>query len=169
MNSLSDEMFQCSWSCLRIFGRFVDIGKKHFVANAFLGLKAFDRSITYTSVDLALLIEHRGPYVQRLADMIELFDTEVLKAPKPVHRVPISDVAAAFRAMQSGKVVEKTVIVNDAASVINVELHPKLAQIRGDVSYLVTGRTGGLGRVLARWLIEKGAKHVVLVSRSGRD
>ncbi|MGM1064046.1 type I polyketide synthase [Saccharothrix sp. Mg75] len=38
---------------------------------------------------------------------------------------------------------------------------------RGTV--LVTGGTGGLGGVVARWLVEAGAAHVVLVSRSGED
>ncbi|KOV85285.1 type I polyketide synthase [Nocardia sp. NRRL S-836] len=38
---------------------------------------------------------------------------------------------------------------------------------RGTV--LVTGGTGGLGGVVARWLVEAGADHVVLVSRTGEN
>ncbi len=38
---------------------------------------------------------------------------------------------------------------------------------RGTV--LVTGGTGGLGGIVARWLVEHGADHVVLVSRRGED
>jgi acyl carrier protein len=34
-------------------------------------------------------------------------------------------------------------------------------------SYLVTGGLGGLGIQLAQWLVEKGARHLVLVGRSG--
>ncbi|MDI3284213.1 type I polyketide synthase [Polyangium sp. 15x6] len=34
-------------------------------------------------------------------------------------------------------------------------------------SFLVTGGLGGLGRLTARWLAEKGASHLVLVSRRG--
>jgi NAD(P)-dependent dehydrogenase (short-subunit alcohol dehydrogenase family)/acyl carrier protein len=39
--------------------------------------------------------------------------------------------------------------------------------IRGDASYLVTGGTGGLGLRVARWLVENGARNLVLSSRSG--
>ncbi|MCC6189483.1 MAG: SDR family NAD(P)-dependent oxidoreductase, partial [Anaerolineales bacterium] len=33
-------------------------------------------------------------------------------------------------------------------------------------AYLVTGATGGIGRHLARWLVEQGARHLVLLSRT---
>ena len=38
--------------------------------------------------------------------------------------------------------------------------------IRGDASYLVTGGFGGLGLSLARWLVDHGARHLVLAGRS---
>jgi NAD(P)-dependent dehydrogenase (short-subunit alcohol dehydrogenase family)/acyl carrier protein len=34
---------------------------------------------------------------------------------------------------------------------------------------LITGGTGGLGARIARWLAERGAEHLLLVSRSGKD
>jgi NAD(P)-dependent dehydrogenase (short-subunit alcohol dehydrogenase family) len=38
--------------------------------------------------------------------------------------------------------------------------------IRGDASYLITGGLGGLGLVVARWLLDSGAGNVVLSGRS---
>ena len=38
--------------------------------------------------------------------------------------------------------------------------------LRPDGPYLVTGGLGGLGRILAGWLVEKGARHLVLLGRS---
>lgn len=40
---------------------------------------------------------------------------------------------------------------------------------RSDASYVIVGGTGGLGRNLAIWMAENGAKHLVLISRSGGD
>jgi len=37
---------------------------------------------------------------------------------------------------------------------------------RPDVTYLVTGGLGGIGLELARWLVERGARHLLLLSRS---
>jgi NAD(P)-dependent dehydrogenase (short-subunit alcohol dehydrogenase family) len=39
--------------------------------------------------------------------------------------------------------------------------------IRSDATYLITGGFGGLGMEVARWLVENGARHLVLASRSG--
>jgi acyl transferase domain-containing protein/acyl carrier protein len=39
--------------------------------------------------------------------------------------------------------------------------------IQAEATYLITGGTGGLGLRLARWLVEQGARSLVLVSRRG--
>jgi NAD(P)-dependent dehydrogenase (short-subunit alcohol dehydrogenase family) len=46
---------------------------------------------------------------------------------------------------------------------------PKLGPglIRPDATYLITGGLGGFGLATARWLVEQGARHLVLVSLSG--
>ncbi len=38
--------------------------------------------------------------------------------------------------------------------------------IRGDASYLITGGCGAIGLALARWLVDRGARHVTLLGRS---
>jgi surfactin synthase thioesterase subunit/NAD(P)-dependent dehydrogenase (short-subunit alcohol dehydrogenase family)/acyl carrier protein len=45
-------------------------------------------------------------------------------------------------------------------------LPAKPPQVRGDGTYLVTGGLGMLGRSVVDWLIDNGAKHIVLTSRS---
>jgi acyl transferase domain-containing protein/surfactin synthase thioesterase subunit len=46
------------------------------------------------------------------------------------------------------------------------ELPARLPRVRGDATYLVTGGLGMLGRSVAKWLISKGAKHLVLTGRN---
>jgi acyl transferase domain-containing protein len=41
--------------------------------------------------------------------------------------------------------------------------------VRGEATYLVTGGLGALGLLVARWLVERGARHLVLVGRRGAD
>jgi NAD(P)-dependent dehydrogenase (short-subunit alcohol dehydrogenase family) len=38
--------------------------------------------------------------------------------------------------------------------------------LQADASYLIIGGTGGLGRSITRWMARKGAKHIILASRS---
>ncbi len=37
--------------------------------------------------------------------------------------------------------------------------------LRGDATYLITGGLGSLGLAVARWMVDRGARHLVLVSR----
>jgi len=52
---------------------------------------------------------------------------------------------------------------------------PRLAQtrmsapqvrFREDAAYVITGASGALGRQVARWMVEKGARHLILISRT---
>jgi acyl carrier protein/short-subunit dehydrogenase len=40
-------------------------------------------------------------------------------------------------------------------------------EVKADGCYLITGAFGGFGKVVANWLVELGARHLVLSSRSG--
>lgn len=53
----------------------------------------------------------------------------------------------------------------------NSQVQPSKRQplFRGDSSYLLVGCLGGLGRSLATWMIENGAKNLIFLSRSGSD
>ncbi|MDC0721162.1 type I polyketide synthase [Nannocystis bainbridge] len=44
---------------------------------------------------------------------------------------------------------------------------PAVVTARADATYLLTGGLGGLGLEAARWLVQAGARHLVLVGRSG--
>src|SRR5262249_34478283 len=40
-------------------------------------------------------------------------------------------------------------------------------QLRSDASYLITGGLGGLGLTVGRWMVDRGARHLVLAGRKG--
>ena len=41
------------------------------------------------------------------------------------------------------------------------------AFLREDISYLITGGTGGIGRAISSWMAQHGARNIILASRSG--
>jgi acyl transferase domain-containing protein/acyl carrier protein len=50
----------------------------------------------------------------------------------------------------------------------------QIQALSADASYLLTGGLGGVGRALARWMVEQGARHLIIASRnepspSGRE
>jgi NAD(P)-dependent dehydrogenase (short-subunit alcohol dehydrogenase family) len=70
------------------------------------------------------------------------------------------DAKAAFRWMAAGRHTGKIVLSCEANA------HPPLA---ADGAWLITGGAGGIGRLVAARLVERGARHVVLLGRRRSD
>ena len=85
--------------------------------------------------------------------------------PLEVTEFPISKLPEALkfmtRAAYRGKIVMN--MQNDQVRT----LPPRHATFRSDRSYLITGGASGFGLEIARWMGERGARHLVLLSRSG--
>ena len=78
-----------------------------------------------------------------------------------------SDIQTAFRTMQNGLHTGKVVLKASEHSVIPAlphDAHP--LQLRPDASYVLVGGLGGLGRGLAIYLADHGAKHLAFFSRT---
>ena len=43
---------------------------------------------------------------------------------------------------------------------------PERVPVRQDATYLITGGLGGIGLIIARWLVTRGARHLILAGRS---
>ena len=165
LNSLAGEAMQAGLRCLRPFGRFVELGKRDYVANTALGLRPFRRNLSYFGVDLDQLLAANFPLVERLlAEIAGHFAAGTL-SPLPYQTFDWHEAAAAFRLMQSGGHVGK-ILIRPAARPIATIL-PRTAFRPADGAHLVVGGTGGFGFETACWLAELGAATVVVASRSG--
>ena len=84
----------------------------------------------------------------------------------PVTTVPVSQIATAFRRMSEAGHIGKVVVSFDDKNALVQEQAGASLPIASDASYLVTGGTGGFGLETARWLVDNGARSLVLVARS---
>ena len=166
LNSLAGEAMIRSMDCLRPFGRFVELGKRDFYANTQLGLRPFRRNLTYFGVDIdQLLIEHRDLTRQLFGELVSLFAEGVL-TPLP-HRIFDGErIGDAFRLMQRaghiGKIVVRpAVVATDTASVSG------RFPVDASGQHVIIGGTSGFGLATAAWLAGRGARSIVLASRSG--
>jgi NADP-dependent 3-hydroxy acid dehydrogenase YdfG len=169
LNSLAGNALRETWDCLAHFGRFIEIGKRDIVRNSRLEMAKFEHNAMFASVDLTVVAAERPKIMKRLLmDVFSLMDQKVIRPISPVTVFPIADVEAAFRALQGGKVMGKVVIVpGETDQVRAVPAKTPNNLLSADATYVLIGGTGGLGRSMARWMISKGARNLVLVSRSG--
>ncbi len=165
LNSLPGEYISRSLSILAAYGRFVEIGKTDIYQNKPLGLFPFRNNLSYFALDLERVCRERPDLLRSLfLELMALFEQGSLK-PLPHNIFPVEDAANAFRYMSRRKNIGKVVISFSNAEAKNRSDRP--AAPRADATYLITGGHGGLGLAVARWLVEKGARHLVLLSRSG--
>ena len=168
LNSLAGQAIPRSLECLREGGRFLELGKRDIYENSEIGLRPFKNCLTYIAIDLARQISP-ARFKVLVAKVKRLVDQDIIK-PLPHAVFPVTRAQEAFRHMAQGRHIGKLVLNFDSQSAI---AEPELDRSKGSFSsngtYLITGGTRGFGLEVAEFLANRGARHLVLVSRSGKS
>jgi len=163
-NSLSGEFIPASLSVLKPQGQFIEIGKRG-VWNA-QKVAQVKPDVVYHLVDLMSVAQQQPQTIQTLLHclMAEFESGELRWSPTdrrsshPQTIFPATKIVEALQMMQQARHIGKIVIT-----------HTPTESLQPDATYLITGGMGGLGLRVARWLVEKGAKHLVLLGRNQPD
>ncbi|KAI0596521.1 hypothetical protein F4775DRAFT_594205 [Biscogniauxia sp. FL1348] len=170
LNSLAGELLKETWRCIAMFGFFLEIGKRDIYANTRLEMRPFDKHVTFSAVDLSAVFMHRPMLGSRiLADCFKLFYEGKVSVMKPITTFPVDQIEAAFRFMQAGKHAGKIVVTvpEDAQVMVAPKTDPYF--LKRDATYVIAGGAGGLGMEISKWMVEHGARNIVLLSRSGAE
>src|SRR5262249_10611287 len=168
LNALAGEAIPMGLSCLAEFGRFIEIGKRDIYQNSRIPLRPLRNNASFHVVAMdAVFAGDESLTREMLAKIARLIEKGALR-PLPFRAFPANNVDAAFRLMAAGKHVGK-VIVSFPEVFVRRRGEPITSkfEIKSDGCYLITGAFGGFGKVLAHWLAQSGARHLVLSSRSG--
>ena len=166
LNSLAGRAMEESLKVLKPFGRFIELGKRDFIADTRLGLRPFARNLTYFGVDADQLIAAQPDLVRKLMNELSEQFSAGLLIPLPYEAISADNVHGAFRLMQSSGHVGKIIIrppvsrpLSDSSVVFTAS---------GEGVHLVVGGGTGFGRATAEWLARSGARRIVIASRQGR-
>ena len=170
LNSLAGEAIPLSISVLAPYGRFIEIGKQDIYRNSKLGLGPFRNNLSFFAVDVDRMFLERPDFSEELfRELMKHFEEQTLH-PLP-HRVfPMFKVRDAFRYMARALHIGKIVLsLQDPDLVVApaTDATQEKVTFRVDGTYLITGGLGGFSLAVAKWLVENGAKHLVLMGRSG--
>jgi acyl transferase domain-containing protein/NADPH:quinone reductase-like Zn-dependent oxidoreductase/SAM-dependent methyltransferase/acyl carrier protein len=168
LNSLAGEAIPMGLSCLAEFGRFIEIGKRDIYQNSRIPLWPMRRNVSFHVVAMDAVFNRDADLTrQLLGDVATLIEEKSLR-PLPYRSFPACRADAAFRLMAQGRHIGKIVIAFAKPFISRWgKRPPRPFQIKEDGAYLITGAFGGFGRVIARWLADGGAKHLVLLGRNG--
>ncbi|XP_016987664.1 fatty acid synthase [Drosophila rhopaloa] len=174
LNSLSEEKLQASIRCLALNGRFLEIGKFDLSNNTPMGMSVFLKNTSFHGILLDSVMEGEEEMQLTVAKLV----TEGIKSgavqPLPTTVFAEQEIEKAFRFMASGKHIGK-VVIKVRLEEEQQAAFPRLRQIQAiprsymhpEKSYILVGGLGGFGLELANWLVSRGARFLVLNSRSG--
>ncbi|KAH7398011.1 putative polyketide synthase [Cadophora sp. MPI-SDFR-AT-0126] len=169
MNSTSGDMLRQTWNCIAPFGRFVELGKRDMTVNTRLEMQHFERNVSFTGLDVPLHT-HFEEKRRIWQELMQMYQRGEIAAVHPITTYGISELEKALRIMQTGKHTGKLVVVpqeDETVKVLPRNINHQL--LRGDASYLLIGGLGGIGRAIAGWMIDWGARHLIFMSPSGLD
>lgn len=169
LNSLAGEAINRNLSILKPFGRFLELGKRDFYDNTKVGLRPFRNNISYFGIDADQLMLAQPALTESLfRKVLDLFAQGALH-PLPYQTYEANDVVDAFRQMQQSRHIGKIVVTyrNGISPIHTSKSAPTPLGLSAEATYLVTGGLSGFGLKAAQWLADKGARHLVLINRSG--
>jgi acyl transferase domain-containing protein len=160
VNSLTGETIGASLSVLRTGGRFLELGKTDLWDQA--RVDQARPGVTFFPIALdRMMAEEAGRVGELMREVIEQFVQRKLD-PLPLRTFRIERSMEALRHMARAEHIGKVVIQAAPESVLG----ERGLSLREEASYLVTGGLGGLGLKVAHWLVDRGARNLVLVGRS---
>lgn len=174
LNSLAGDQLQASVRCLANGGRFCEIGKVDLSSNSGLGMSVFLKNTTFHGILLDALFDSDHPDKREVKRLVNEGIANGAVQPLPNTVFAENQAEQAFRFMASGKHIGKVLLkIRDEESrktmippVKTVNAIPR-SYMDPNKTYVLVGGLGGFGLELANWLITRGAKKIVLTSRSG--
>ena len=186
LNSLRGEFTDASLRLLRAGGRFLEIGITDLRTPE--QIAQFSTAIQYFPIDLMVLYREQRHVLQTLLRrLLERFATDELK-PLPYQTFAAEAIETAFRTMQQAKHTGKVIIDMQQQELISEEHDNQIAlrnnkrwvqrlqtltdspvdsfRLDPDGHYLIVGGLGGLGYLLTKNLIDRGARYLSVCGRS---
>ncbi|KAI1820897.1 hypothetical protein F4861DRAFT_545132 [Xylaria intraflava] len=172
LNSLSGELLHATWRCVAKWGTMVEIGKRDLLGAGKLDMDMFLANRSYRCVAIDRMQEERPDLAQSLLHRMMEYIRQGCIRPVPLAAVFNGSAAGeAFRHMQEGNHIGKVVLslrdnrgnidLGDICTTYKVPF-----MLDSTASYLLIGGLGGLGRSVAHWMVQHGAKHLTFLSRS---
>jgi acyl transferase domain-containing protein/NADPH:quinone reductase-like Zn-dependent oxidoreductase/surfactin synthase thioesterase subunit len=166
LNCLTGAMFLQSMACLAPFGRFLEIGTTDIYRNMRLYQEQFGQNCSFFAIDIDRLAAGKPALHRQIVNEIcELFNDGKL-IPPPITTYPVTELSTALKKLSRSGIIGKAAV--EMPDDVEIQAAPpSQLRLEENRSYLITGGTSGLGLRLAIFLVERGARNLVLFSRSG--
>lgn len=143
------------------FGRMIEADGSETGTGRTLPMSAFEKNLSFASVDLDRMLRHRPEQVRELFRQVRDRLERGLYQQLPSLVVGLDRLAEAFVRVHGGELAGRLVVSLGSLEPAVRPPRPRTV-LDPEAGYLVTGGLRGLGLVTARWLAEVGARRLLL-------
>ncbi|KAI0473335.1 putative polyketide synthase [Xylariaceae sp. FL0804] len=170
LNSLIGELLDESWRLTADGGIMVEIGKRDIIDRNTLAMEPFDRNCSFRAVDLSYTKEITDNLIgQLLKEIFDLIDGGHIGPIHPITRYGFDEVIKALSHIRQGQHIGKIVVSHSETEDVQLPIRPAVPKLQLDpkAAYLIVGGLKGLCGSLAIHMARHGARHIIVMSRSG--
>jgi acyl transferase domain-containing protein/NADPH:quinone reductase-like Zn-dependent oxidoreductase len=166
LSSAPGEILRHNFAAAVEFGRIIEVGKAEIYGNATLDMSVFDKNLGYFQIDMDRYFAWDPAAVIQLESEVYKKFAEGIYQPLPVEVFDPADIGRAFEEVFHSNRTSRVALrlIGDPPPV-----KPGRQAVVTDPAgtYLITGGHGGFGLATGRWLVRRGARRLVLASRTG--
>ena len=157
LNSLAGDFIGASFAAMAPGGRFLEIGRTDIWSPD--RVRETHPLAQYHVIDLGKDYEATPEIIRPMLQSLLEDVVAGRLAPLPLQTFPLAAATDAFRVMAQARHIGKIVVTQPW------DPPTRAGVLRPESSYLITGGLVGLGLAVADWMVEQGARHLVLLGR----
>ncbi|OQE34925.1 hypothetical protein PENCOP_c015G04031 [Penicillium coprophilum] len=167
LNSLvGDDSLRGYSQCLALGGRFIEISHADIQATLNLPPEFVTRDITFSVVDPTRL--RPKPLSRLLNTVMTLIGNDEIQILRPPPVFNASQLELIHKKILDNETMNQIVVTASPDDVVPQFVKERSTwEFDNSASYLVAGGLGGIGRAILQWMADRGAKHLIVPSRSG--
>ncbi|KAK8069204.1 hypothetical protein PG994_005820 [Apiospora phragmitis] len=169
LNSLAGELLHESWKCVARFGVMLELGKRDLVGSGRLDMHPFLQNRSYHGINMVQFLERPQRFQKLLESIASFLHLGLIRPINEILTFKAEEIGLALTRFQEGSRIGKVVVTfppPDSTAQIKSTPQPHRISFDPGSTYLLVGGIGGLGRSIATWMAEHGARSLLFLSRS---
>ncbi|KAI0427216.1 hypothetical protein F5Y09DRAFT_316941 [Xylaria sp. FL1042] len=172
LSTARGDVLDASIRALALLGHFVHVGGTDMQDSKALTSFSFSKCANFSSFDMSLVLDADPVLGRELMETVHRYYREGLIGPvRPFSATNVAKLDQVLLGFSKGTHIGKLVVTfQDPKALVRMPLAPSsqpVVRFHPEACYIVVGGLGGLGRSIVRWMCERGARNLVILSRRG--
>nr|POE79798.1 compactin diketide synthase mokb [Quercus suber] len=164
--SSGDYLQNVSLPAVANFGHFVNIRTSNVFDTSRASLSTLSRCVSFSTLDMRFICEERPQLLASTLESIATLYHDKKIVPLPLTSFPVSKIAEAYTTFSRFSHIGKMVLTYEDGDRIPYMPTPSIPKFDSNAAYLIVGGLTGIGGLMCRIMVERGARNMILMDSS---